>query len=105
MQVFEGVRNKKGVRASPSRELTKGEKKRRVVLKRVNADNLGMRSDFLRSGTMAQVNFTSLPYYNQTDALRSFYKLLFMPSKCMAERETAWATLEKEALKVAKLTS
>lgn len=54
-QVFEGVRNKKGVRASPSRDLTKGEKKRRVVLKRVNADNLGMRSDFLRSGTMAQV--------------------------------------------------
>ena len=57
-QVFEGVRNKKGVRASPSRELTKGEKKRRVVLKRVNTDNLGMRSDFLRSGTMAQVSFT-----------------------------------------------
>ena len=55
VQVFEGVRNKKGVRASLSRELTRGEKKRRVVLKRVNTDNLGMRSDFLRSGTMAQV--------------------------------------------------
>jgi hypothetical protein len=54
-QVYEGVRNIKGARGSLSKELTKEEKKRRVVLKRVNNDNLGMRSDFLRTGTMAQV--------------------------------------------------
>lgn len=53
-QVYEGVRNKKGVRAS--RELSREEKKRRVVLKRVNNDSLGMRSDFLSTGTMAQVS-------------------------------------------------
>ena len=38
-----------------ARELSRVEKKRRVVLKRVNSDSLGMRSDFLRTGTMAQV--------------------------------------------------
>ena len=53
--MFEGVRNKKGERASMSRELTREEKKRRVVLKRVNNDSYGMRSNFLRTGTMAQV--------------------------------------------------
>lgn len=49
------MRNKKGKRTSPSQVLTRSEKKRRVVLKRVNTDNFGTRSDFLRSGTMAQV--------------------------------------------------
>ncbi len=49
------MRNKNGQRASVARELSREEKKRRVVLKRVNSDSLGMRSDFLRTGTMAQV--------------------------------------------------
>jgi hypothetical protein len=35
-------------------ELTKEEKKRRVVLKRVNIDRVGERPDFLRRGTIAQ---------------------------------------------------
>ena len=30
------------------------EEKRRVVLKRIKRDNLGVRADFLKTGTMAQ---------------------------------------------------
>ena len=36
------------------RELSDEQKQRRVVLKRVNLDNAGVRSNFLRSGTMAR---------------------------------------------------
>ena len=37
-----------------ARELSDADKRRRVVLKRVNLDNAGVRSNFLRSGTMAR---------------------------------------------------
>jgi hypothetical protein len=35
-------------------ELSQEEKRRRVVLKRVNIDRVGLRADFLRRGTIAQ---------------------------------------------------
>ncbi len=37
-----------------SRVLSDEEKRKRVVLKRVNLDTWGVRTDFLRSGTMAR---------------------------------------------------
>ena len=64
-QVFEGIINKNGSRVPVTRELTREEKRRRVVLKRVNRDSLGMRSDFLRAGTMAQVLLCRLSYWQQ----------------------------------------
>ena len=60
IQVFEGVRNKKNGERIVSRELTKEQKRRRVVLKRVNQDNTVSRSDFLRAGTMASVSHPPL---------------------------------------------
>lgn len=36
------------------RTLSEQQKKQRVVLKRVNLDTWGVRTDFLRSGTMAR---------------------------------------------------
>lgn len=53
-QVFEAVINKGGERVL-SQELTASEKKRRVVLKRVNLDGSGVRTNFLQGGTMARV--------------------------------------------------
>ena len=53
-QVFEGVLNRNGERTL-SRELTPEEKKRRVVLKRVNLDGSELRQNFIRAGTMARV--------------------------------------------------
>ena len=61
LQVFEGIRNRNGSRVPVNRELTKEEKRRRVVLKRVNNDSLGTRSDFLQAGTMAQVGSSLVP--------------------------------------------
>lgn len=56
LQVFEGlISGPDGTRAI-KRELTPQEKKRRVVLKRVNLDMQGVRANFLRSGTMARVS-------------------------------------------------
>ena len=52
--MFEGIRNKNGRRITGS-QLTKEEKKRRVVLKRVNLDGSVLRSNFLKAGTMARV--------------------------------------------------
>ncbi|CAK0787333.1 hypothetical protein CVIRNUC_010551 [Coccomyxa viridis] len=52
-QVFEGIRNKNGRRITGS-SLSKEEKKRRVVLKRVNLDGSVLRSNFLKAGTMAR---------------------------------------------------
>lgn len=49
-QVFEGLR---GERAT-TRELSSEQKKRRVVLKRVNMDGTDIRSNFLAGGTMAK---------------------------------------------------
>ena len=49
-QVFEGLR---GERAT-TRELNSEQKKRRVVLKRVNMDGTDIRSNFLAGGTMAK---------------------------------------------------
>ena len=37
-----------------ARELSDADKRRRVVLKRVNLDGAGVRSNFLKSGTMAR---------------------------------------------------
>ena len=48
--MFEGLR---GERAS-ARDLTPEQKKRRVVLKRVNMDGTDVRRDFLAGGTMAK---------------------------------------------------
>lgn len=52
--MFEGIRNKNGRRITGN-QLTKEEKKRRVVLKRVNLDGSVLRSNFLKAGTMARV--------------------------------------------------
>ncbi|KAK9817239.1 hypothetical protein WJX72_011627 [[Myrmecia] bisecta] len=52
-QVFEGARTNNGERLT-ARELTAEEKKRRVVLKRVNLDGTDVRRDFLKAGTMAK---------------------------------------------------
>jgi len=49
-QVFEGLR---GARVA-ARELTPEQKRRRVVLKRVNMDGTDVRRDFLAGGTMAK---------------------------------------------------
>ena len=58
-QVFEGIKNKNGRRITAS-QLTKEEKKRRVVLKRVNLDGSVLRSNFLKAGTMARVGASPL---------------------------------------------
>ncbi|KAK9842155.1 hypothetical protein WJX84_002080 [Apatococcus fuscideae] len=52
-QVFEAVINKNGERVLSS-DLSSSEKKRRVVLKRVNLDGSGVRANFLQGGTMAR---------------------------------------------------
>ncbi len=54
-QVFEGIKNKDGER-NRNAMLTPEEKKRRLVLKRVNLDGAEQRSSFLRAGTMARVS-------------------------------------------------
>ena len=54
-QVFEGILNKRDGERIMARELTPEEKKRRVVLKRVNMDGSELRPNFVRSGTMARV--------------------------------------------------
>ena len=53
--MFEGVIVKPGTKASGG-ELSNSEKKNRVVLKRVNLDKEGVRSNFLLSGTQARVS-------------------------------------------------
>ena len=55
MQVFEGVISRPGQTSSSRLELTSAEKKKRVVLKRVNLDKSGIRSNFLATGTQARV--------------------------------------------------
>jgi hypothetical protein len=55
VQVFEGLKNKDGKR-NRNAVLTPEEKKRRLVLKRVNLDGAEQRSNFLRAGTMARVS-------------------------------------------------
>ena len=57
--MFEGILNKGGERIM-ARELTPEEKKRRVVLKRVNMDGSELRPNFVRSGTMARVGRCAL---------------------------------------------
>ncbi|CAL8467457.1 g6995 [Coccomyxa elongata] len=52
-QVFEGLKNKDGER-NRNAVLTPEEKKRRLVLKRVNLDGAEQRASFLRAGTMAR---------------------------------------------------
>ena len=61
-QVYEGVIANKDIDIKKVRQLTSKQKKRRVVLKKVNLDKVEVRADFLRSGTMAKVisGFTSL---------------------------------------------
>ncbi|KAK9802684.1 hypothetical protein WJX73_005630 [Symbiochloris irregularis] len=53
-QVFEGLMMGKDGTRAVRRELTREEKKRRIVLKRVNLDPEGIRKTFLKSGTMAR---------------------------------------------------
>ena len=56
LQVFEGVISKPGQTSSSRLELSSSEKKKRVVLKRVNLDKAGIRSNFLATGTQARVS-------------------------------------------------
>ncbi|DBA95029.1 TPA: hypothetical protein ACH3X1_002545 [Trebouxia sp. C0004] len=53
-QVYEGVIANKDVTLKKVKQLTSKQKKRRVVLKKVNLDKVEIRADFLRSGTMAK---------------------------------------------------
>ena len=59
LQVFEGVVIDKGGSRAVKRELNSQEKKRRIVLKRVFLDPQGIRTNFLKSGTMARVRASS----------------------------------------------
>jgi len=54
-QVYEGVIANKDITLKKVKQLTSKQKKRRVVLKKVNLDKVEIRADFLRSGTMAKV--------------------------------------------------
>lgn len=53
-QVYEGVIANKDIELKKVRQLSTKQKKRRVVLKKVNLDKVEVRADFLRSGTMAK---------------------------------------------------
>ena len=55
-QVYEGVIANKDIDIKKVKQLTSKQKKRRVVLKKVNLDNVVIRADFLRAGTMAKVS-------------------------------------------------
>ena len=58
-QVYEGVIANKDIELKKVKQLTSKQKKRRVVLKKVNLDRVEVRADFLRSGTMAKVSYSS----------------------------------------------
>ncbi|GAB4813213.1 hypothetical protein N2152v2_000259 [Parachlorella kessleri] len=53
-QVYEGLKNSNGLPDTYSRELSSDQKRRRVVLKKTNADNSEIRTNFLKTGTMAR---------------------------------------------------
>lgn len=54
-QVYEGLRNaRRGEPDLLSRELTSEQKSRRVVLKKTNLDRAGIRTNFLKAGTLAR---------------------------------------------------
>jgi hypothetical protein len=54
-QVYEGLRNRRrGLPDASTRDLDAAAKARRVVLKKSNADPAGVRSNFLRAGTIAR---------------------------------------------------
>ncbi|KAL4426222.1 hypothetical protein ABPG77_009837 [Micractinium sp. CCAP 211/92] len=53
-QVFEGLLNANGRPDPLTRELTPEQKKRRVILKKANMDAQGIRTNFLKSGTIAR---------------------------------------------------
>lgn len=54
-QAWEGLKKQAGEDTIAQRvKLTPDQKKRRVVLKRVNSDRTGVRADFMRAGTMAK---------------------------------------------------
>lgn len=55
-QVYEGIIANKDIDIKKVKQLTSKQKKRRVVLKKVNLDNVVVRADFLRAGTMAKVS-------------------------------------------------
>lgn len=54
-QVYEGIIANKDIDIKKVKQLTSKQKKRRVVLKKVNLDKVEVRADFLKSGTMAKV--------------------------------------------------
>ena len=62
LQVYEAVINK-GKERVLTQELSSSEKKRRVVLKRVNLDGSGVRNNFLQGGTMARVKLETVPHW------------------------------------------
>ncbi|PRW05929.1 Serine threonine- kinase chloroplastic [Chlorella sorokiniana] len=53
-QVFEGLLNAKGLPDPTTRELTAEQKRRRVILKKANMDAQGIRTNFLKTGTIAR---------------------------------------------------
>ena len=69
-QVFEGIKNKNGKRIIGN-QLTKEEKKRRVVLKRVNLDGSVLRSNFLKAGTMAKVRTSPFACFSPAPLARN----------------------------------
>lgn len=79
--MFEGITNKNGER-NLSTNLTPEEKKRRVVLKRVNMDGAELRQNFLRAGTMARVSAGSPCNVNMHDIARhSLLRVLHQESE------------------------
>ncbi|EFN51112.1 hypothetical protein CHLNCDRAFT_28384 [Chlorella variabilis] len=53
-QVFEGLINANGLPDPITRELSPEQKKRRVILKKANMDAQGIRTNFLKAGTIAR---------------------------------------------------
>ena len=84
-QVFEGIKNKNGRRITGN-QLTKEEKKRRVVLKRVNLDGSVLRSNFLKAGTMARVGLDpSCPHLASLATAGHTARCIHMVSKLQTE--------------------
>ena len=61
LQVYAGLITK-GKSQEQAAELSADEKKRRVVLKRVNLDRVEVRANFLKSGTMAKVGCRAMKW-------------------------------------------
>lgn len=98
--MFEGIKNKNGRRITGS--LTKEEKKRRVVLKRVNLDGSVLRSNFLKAGTMARVGRYLLWHdaVSATSQQRGILKYQLCRSTCRLFEDTIYDTRNDRGLQV-----